>query len=74
MVPAPPRATPRRGLGSGQGARGTVRRRRRTAAQITAEADAARLAATQRTGTEACVRYLTGKDEYLRYDQALAAG
>ena len=33
-----------------------------------------RLAAAQRTGADACVRYLTGKDEYLRYDQALAAG
>jgi hypothetical protein len=33
----------------------------RAAAEITAEADA-------------CVRYLVGKDEYLRYDQALAAG
>jgi hypothetical protein len=44
------------------------------AAQITAEADAAGLTAAQRTGTDACVRYLTGKDEYLRYDQALAAG
>ena len=46
----------------------------RAAAEITAEADAAGLTATQRTGADACVRYLTGKDEYLRYDQALAAG
>ena len=46
----------------------------RAAAQITAEADAAGLAATQRTGADACVRYLTTKHEYLRYDQALAAG
>jgi hypothetical protein len=45
----------------------------RAAAQITAEADAAGLAGAQRTGTDACVRYLTSKDEYLRYDQALAA-
>ena len=30
--------------------------------------------AAQRTGADACVRYLTSKHEYLRYDQALAAG
>ena len=46
----------------------------RAAAQISAEADAAGLTGTQRTGTDACVRYLTSKDEYLRYDQALTAG
>ena len=46
----------------------------RAAAEITAEADAAGLAAAQRTGADACVRYLTSKHEYLRYDQALAAG
>ena len=46
----------------------------RVAAEITAEADAAGLTAAQRTGADACVRYLTGKDEYLCYDQALAAG
>ena len=46
----------------------------RAAAGITAEADAAGLAAAQRTGADACVRYLTGKDECLRYDHALAAG
>jgi hypothetical protein len=46
----------------------------RAAAEITAEADAAGLAAAQRTGADACVRYLTSKREYLRYDQALAAG
>jgi hypothetical protein len=39
-----------------------------------AEADAAGLGTAQRAGTDACVRYLTGKDECLRYDQALAAG
>jgi hypothetical protein len=32
------------------------------------------LTGTQRTGTDTCVRYLTSKDEYLRYDQALTAG
>jgi hypothetical protein len=46
----------------------------RAAAEISAEADAAGLAAAQRAGADACVRYLTGKDHYLRYDQALAAG
>ena len=46
----------------------------RAAAEITAEADAAGLAAAQRTGAGACVRYLTTKHEYLRYNQALAAG
>ena len=46
----------------------------RAAAEITAETGAAGLAAVHRAGADACVRYLTGKDEYLRYDQALAAG
>ena len=46
----------------------------RVAADITAEADAAGLTAGQRNGADTCVRYLTGKQELLRYDQALAAG
>jgi hypothetical protein len=46
----------------------------RAAAGISAEADAAGLAGPQRTGADACVRYLTGKHDYLRYDQALTAG
>ena len=46
----------------------------RVAAEITAETETAGLTAAQRTGADACVRYLTSKDEYLRYDQALAAG
>jgi hypothetical protein len=46
----------------------------RDAAEITAEADAAGLAGTQRAGIDACVRHLTSKDQYLRYDRALAAG
>jgi len=46
----------------------------RAATDITAEADAAGLTASQRSGADACVRYLTSKHEYLRYDQALAAG
>ena len=46
----------------------------RAAAEITAETAAAGLTSAQRTGADACIRYLTSKDEYLRYDQALAAG
>ena len=46
----------------------------RVAADITAEAGAAGLTAGQRNGADTCVRYLTSKQEYLRYDQALAAG
>jgi hypothetical protein len=46
----------------------------RAAAGITAEADTAGLAGAQRAGADACVRYLTSKHEYLRYDQALTAG
>ena len=46
----------------------------RVAAEITAEADAAGLTAAQRAGAGACVRYLTSNHDYLRYDQALAAG
>src|ERR1022692_4681890 len=46
----------------------------RAAQEITAEADAAALAGSQRTGADACVRYLGNKHDCLRYDQALAAG
>ena len=46
----------------------------RAAAEITAEADAAGLTAAQRNGADTCVRYLTSEQEFLRYDQALAAG
>ena len=46
----------------------------RAAQEITAEADAAGLAGSRRNGAAACVRYLAGKREYLRYDQALQAG
>ena len=46
----------------------------RVATDITAEADAAGLTAGQRNGADTCVRYLTSKLEYLRYDQALTAG
>jgi len=46
----------------------------RAAAEITAETGAAGLTASQRNGAGTCVRYLTSKQEFLRYDQALAAG
>jgi hypothetical protein len=46
----------------------------RAAQEITAEADAAGLEASRRTGADACVRYLGNKREFLHYDQALEAG
>jgi hypothetical protein len=46
----------------------------RAAAEITADADAAGLAGSQRSGADACIRYLGNKREFLRYDQALEAG
>jgi hypothetical protein len=46
----------------------------RAAQEITAEADAAGLNGSRRTGADACVRYLGNKHDFLRYDQALAAG
>jgi hypothetical protein len=46
----------------------------RAAAEITAEADAAGLGGSRRSGADACVRYLGNKHEFLRYDQALDAG
>jgi len=46
----------------------------RAAQGITAEADAAGLEGSRRTGADACARYLGNKHDYLRYDQALAAG
>jgi hypothetical protein len=47
---------------------------RRVAQTITAQADNAGLKGDRRRGTDVCVRYLTGKAEFLRYDRALAAG
>ncbi|WP_435849776.1 ISKra4 family transposase [Streptomyces scabiei] len=47
---------------------------RRVAETITAQADDAGLTGDRRRGADACVRYLTSKAEFLRYDQALAAG
>ena len=46
----------------------------RAAAEITAEADAAGLEGSRRTGADACVRYLGNKREFLHYDRALEAG
>jgi hypothetical protein len=46
----------------------------RATAEITAEAGAAGLEGSRRSGADACVRYLGNKREFLRYDQALAAG
>jgi hypothetical protein len=46
----------------------------RAAEEITAEAGSAGLPPSRRTGAGACVRYLSARHEYLRYDQALAEG
>ena len=45
----------------------------RAAEEITAQADAAGLKGSRRTGADACVRYLGNKHDFLRYDQALEA-
>jgi len=44
------------------------------AAQITEAANAAGLAEADRRGADKCVQYLTGKQEYLHYEEALAHG
>lgn len=44
------------------------------AASLAAQAGEHKLAGSQRTGVNACVRYLMNKQEYLHYDLALAAG
>ena len=46
----------------------------RAAEEITAQAASAGLTPSRRTGADACVRYLTARHEYLRYDHALAEG
>jgi hypothetical protein len=46
----------------------------RVSKEITDEADSAGLSGSQRTGADACARYLNARLEYLRYDQALADG
>jgi hypothetical protein len=49
-------------------------RARQVTESLTAQAGQHGLAESQRTGVEACVRYLTNNKEYLRYDEALASG
>jgi hypothetical protein len=49
-------------------------RARQVAESLTAQAGQRGLAESQRTGVEACVRYLTNNKEYLRYDEALTSG
>jgi hypothetical protein len=44
------------------------------AEEVTAEVGSAGLAVSRRNGTDAYVRYLSTRHEYLRYDQALANG
>jgi len=46
----------------------------RVSQEISAEAGTAGLTGSRRNGAAACVRYLDGKREFLRYDQALQAG
>jgi len=46
----------------------------RAAEEIIVQAGSAGLDGSRRTGADACVRYLGNKHDYLRYDQALAAG
>jgi hypothetical protein len=46
----------------------------RVAEEITAQAGSAGLAVSRRNGTDACVRYLSTRHEYLRYGQAIANG
>jgi hypothetical protein len=41
---------------------------------LAAQADARGLTDDRRAGVDACVRYLVNKQEYLRYDEALASG
>jgi hypothetical protein len=47
---------------------------RQAAEAIEQQATTAQLTRRQRHGADACVRYLTGKEPFLRYDRALAAG
>jgi hypothetical protein len=49
-------------------------RSRQVTASLTAQASQHELTASQRTGVDTCVRYMTNNEEYLRYDHALAAG
>ena len=49
-------------------------RARQVTASLTAQAARHGLTEGRRAGVEACVRYLTSNEEYLRYDEALASG
>ena len=49
-------------------------RARQVTESLTAQAAQHGLAGSQRTGVEACVRYLANNEKYLRYDKALASG
>jgi len=49
-------------------------RARQVAESIAAQASRRGLTESQRTGAEACVRYLVNKEEYLRYQVALESG
>jgi hypothetical protein len=49
-------------------------RARQVTASLTAQAARHGLTEGRRAGVEACVRYLTNNEEYLRYDEALASG
>ncbi len=49
-------------------------RARQVTESLTAQVGQHGLTESQRTGVEACVRYLTNNEEYLHYDKALAVG
>jgi hypothetical protein len=49
-------------------------RSRQVTGFLTAQASQRGPGESQRTGVEACVRYLTNNEKYLRYDTALASG
>ena len=75
MEPARCRGSRRRGLGGGQSARGADREQRPGSRQASPpKPTPPGLTASQRHGADTCVHYLTSKHEFLRYDQALAAG
>ena len=75
MVPAHRRGPRSRRLGGGQSARGTGRRQRPGSRGNHRRSGRRRpYRRGQCNGAGTCVCYLTSKQEFLRYDQALAAG
>jgi hypothetical protein len=76
MLHHPPSITPARAKAAGRGPSPAQQplTSARAADEITAEAGSAGLTPSRRTGADACVRYLSARHEYLRYDQALAEG